>query len=181
MWGDGGAYGAWSNVMDRWARGEPTDPATLPPLAREHFDSDTWTRLTNRITMALNDRLVAWASSTSRSLSAPGDEFATAQALTQARTGLRAVRALTVLPQLPEDLRARLLVLVDEQVQQAQRELERQATADLGRRDRRSAEQRLRTIRDNGLTAVLAEVPTPMVADGWLGPTSPPRRNVMPG
>lgn len=181
MWGDGGVYGAWAEAMDRWARGEPTDPAALPPLAREHYDVDTWARLANRITTALNDRLIAWAAATSRSISFARDEFATAQALTQARTGLRAVRGLTVLPQLPEDLRTQLLNLVDNQVREAQLQLERQAAADLGRPDRRYAEQRLRTIRDNGLTAILAEAPAPAVADGWLDATNPPRRRVIPG
>ncbi|GHJ48951.1 hypothetical protein Cs7R123_62930 [Catellatospora sp. TT07R-123] len=181
MWGDGGVYGAWAQTMDRWARSEPIDPSALPPLAPEYFDAGTWARLADRITTAVSERLITWAGVTSRSLGAAGDEFATARALTQARTGLRAVRAMAVLPQLPEELRTRLLALVDEQVREAQRQLERQAAADLGGRDRRFAEQRLRTIRDNGLTAVLAEAPAPSATDGWLGATTPPRRIVDPG
>jgi hypothetical protein len=181
MWGDGGVYGAWADTMDRWSRGETADPAALPPLVREHFDVDTWARLADRITTGLNDRLIAWAAATSRSIGYARDEFATAQALTQARTGLRAVRRLAALPQIPEELRTQLVSLVDNQVREAQLQLERQAAADLGRGDRRYAEQRLRTIRDNGLTAILAEAPATAVADGRLDATDPPRRRVLPG
>lgn len=183
MWGDGGAYGAWANVMGQWAQGEPADPSTLPPLTREQFDADTWARLTNRITTALSTRLVGWGAATSRSISQARGEFATAQALAQARAGLRAIRGVASSPQLPDDLRARLVSLVDDQVRQAQEQLERQIqTAVRDGLDRRHAEQRLRTIRDNALTAILADPASPATVDEWrLDITNSPRRRVIPG
>jgi len=183
MWGDGGAYGAWAGAMDRWAQGEPVDAFALPPLTRGQFDAGTWARLANRITTALSTRLIAWATATSRSIGQARGEFATAQALTQARAGLRAIRGVASSPLIPDDLRAQLVRLVDDQVRQAQEQLERQVQAAVrDGLDRRYAEQRLRTIRDNALTALLADSASLATVDEWrLDVTSPPRRRVIPG
>jgi len=183
MWGDGGTYGAWADGMDRWARGETADPAALPAITREQFDTDTWARLTNRIVTAVNARLIAWATATSRSIGHARGEFAVAQALAQARDGLRVIRGVAVTPQLPEDLRVQLLKLVDEQVSQAQTQLERQVEAmTRDGLDRRYAEQRLRTIRDNALTAILTETASPPAfGNPQIDATTTTRRRVIPG
>jgi hypothetical protein len=184
VWADGGTYGAWAHLLDRWARGEAVDPAALPTLAREQFDADTWARLTVRITTALNDRLVAWARATSRSVGAANGDFAFSQALAQARDGLRAVRGFASAPALPDELRSQLVAMVDDQVRQAQTQLEEQAKK-LARQglDRHHAEQRLRAIRDNALTAILAEAPSAPAAHMWRPPDTNhlPRRRIIPG
>ncbi|WP_117212336.1 hypothetical protein [Allorhizocola rhizosphaerae] len=184
IWGDGGTYGAWADLLDRWARREAVDPAAFPPLVREQFDGDTWARLTNRITTALNDRLIAWAGATSRGIASAKGEFAFGQALAQARTGLRTVRGFACSPALPEELRSQLVSMVENQVRQAQAQLEEQAQK-LTRQgmDRRDAEQRLRAIRDNAFTAILAETASPAAAPQWQQPgiTNTPRRRIIPG
>lgn len=189
MWGDGGVYGAWAEVMDRWARGEPADPGALPTLTREQFDGDTWARLTDRITDALNTRMVAWAATTSRGINHAHGEFGVAQALAQSRVGLRTIRDVASCLPLPDDLRGQLVKLIEDQVRQAQEQLERHvdsATRQWGGLDRQSAERRLRTIRDNALTAILTEttppiVPSPNGAQAQPDVTNPPRRRVIPG
>jgi len=115
MWGGGGAYNAWADFLERWGAGERVDPAGLPCLNPADFKSDSWMRIVDRCTGALSDRLQRWGDAVNRAIAAARDEFGVAQALTQARDGLRAIRALPTHPGLPADLAARLGELVDRQ------------------------------------------------------------------
>ncbi|HTF11188.1 MAG TPA: hypothetical protein VK659_23740, partial [Asanoa sp.] len=156
------------------------DPVTLPRLAPEDFAGDSWERLINRIGDAVNRRLLAWAETLARELPAARDEFAAARALNHARWALAPIRALAGAPGLPDDVRARLLAMVDGQVASVQQQLDEQV-----RRLRRTAtppaavEARLRTIRENSLTAVTRG--THATNAGWSAdPTARPRRRVIP-
>ncbi|MEU3658295.1 hypothetical protein AB0E77_00810 [Streptomyces sp. NPDC032940] len=189
LWGDGGAYQAWVDFLRRWAAREPVDPAALPSLTDEHFDADTWVRLGSHLTGAFNTRLGSWADALVRALDQARDEFSYGRELTQARAGLREVRALAGHPGLPESLRTELLRLVDQQIPQVQEQLEQQLAEEERRgADRRLLERRRRTLRDNALTGVLTPPPptepaTPGVPDPWAAdvPGSPPRRRIVPG
>jgi hypothetical protein len=180
MWVNGGAYQTWADFLDRWAAGEQDDPAHLPPLVPGDFAGDSWERLLNRITDALGRRLLAWSETLARELPAARDEFAAARALNHARWALPAIRSLAAAPGLPAEVRTRLAGLVDDQIRSVQRQLDEQV-----QRMRRPgipsavAEARLRTIRDNPLTAVTGAA---HVTDaGWhADPTTPPRRRVIP-
>lgn len=180
MWITGGAYHAWTGFLQQWGDGAPADPATLPPLAPEDLAGDTWERLMNQLTGALDKRLSAWSETLSRELGAAADEFAAARALDHARWGLPPIRALAGAPGLPEAVRARLTELVDNQIRSAQEQIDRQV-----RQMRHSGvpsaavEARLRTVRDNPLTAVLG--PAHATGGGWdADPTVTPRRRVRP-
>ncbi|MFD5316850.1 hypothetical protein [Streptomyces sp. NPDC127098] len=182
LWGRGGGYQAWADHLEQWARGARPDPDRLPALARDDFTAGTWARLANRLTEAISTSLQTWADGLTAAMSAETDEFAVGRALAQAREGLRGVRALAAHPGLPAELRERLLRLVDGQVARLQEELER----DLARRpetatEPRWVEARLRTLRDNPLTAVLAEdTDRPSAAAGWTyDPAAPTRRRVI--
>lgn len=182
LWGDGGAYEAWAGFLRRWAAGEPVDPAALPALPQEQFPADTWVRLTQHLTSALDTRLVAWADALVRALNQATDEFSYGRELTHARTGLHAVRAVAAHPGLPESLRTELLKLVDSTIRQVQEQLEQnlEAQARAGT-DRRLLERRRRTLRDNALTGALA-TPAPERPDAWsYDPAAPPRRRILPG
>ncbi|GID31993.1 hypothetical protein [Paractinoplanes brasiliensis] len=178
MWISGGAYHAWSTFLDQWGGGAPIDPATLPPLAREDLAADTWARLMNQITAAMDRRLGAWSDTLARELGNARDEFAAARALDHARWGLPAIRALAAAPGLPEDVRGQLTGLVDNQIRSTQKQIDEAV-----QRMRRSGvpaaavEARLRTVRDNPLTAVLG--PNHATGGGWdTDPTVTPRRRV---
>jgi hypothetical protein len=181
MWINGGAYRAWSSFLQQFADGGPGDPAALPPLAPEDFAGDTWERLMNLTTTALDQRLIAWSETLSRELGVATDEFAAARALDHARWGLPPIRALAGAPGLPEAVRARLTELVDNQIRSVQEQIDRQV-----QRMRHSGvpaaavEARLRTVRDNPLTAILGQAHA--TGGGWdsADPTTTPRRRVIP-
>jgi hypothetical protein len=180
MWITGGAYQAWSAFLQQWGNGGPGDPATLPDLAPEDLAGDTWERLMNQITAALDKRLTAWSETLSRELGNARDEFAAARALDHARWGLPPIRALADAPGLPPAVRARLLELVDNQIRSVQKQIDEQI-----QRMRHNGvpaaavEARLRTVRDNPLTAVLG--PAHATGGGWdADPTATPRRRVIP-
>jgi hypothetical protein len=196
LWGDGGAYQVWVDFLRRWAAFEPVDPAALPALSEEHWHSDTWVRLANHLTGALDTRLVAWAEALVRALGQARDDFSYGRELAQARVGLQSVRALTAHPGLPDSLRERLTRLVDDQIRQVQAQLEQNLDEELSRgADRRLLERRRRALRDNALTAVLDQPPPPLStpptgrppsapapsADPWAyDPSAPPKRRIAP-
>jgi hypothetical protein len=179
MWVTGGAYQAWAEFLQRWGAGEQADPAVLPRLVPADFAGDSWERLMNRITDALSRRLLAWSETLARELPAARDEFAAARALNHARWALPPIRALAAAPGLPEEARARLVELVDNQIGSVQRQLDEQV-----QRLRRAGvpssavEARLRTIRENPLTAVTGG--PHVTGGGWAAdPTAAPRRRVI--
>ncbi|MGK4585519.1 hypothetical protein [Kitasatospora sp. HPMI-4] len=178
----GGPYQAWADFLERWAGGEPVDGAGLPPLAPGDFPADTLDRLRARLESAFNQRLQGWADALTAAMNAAGDEFAVGRAVAQARGGLHRVRALAAHPALPEELRAQLAGLLDDTVRRIQRDLE----SDLERlttlgADPRVVEARRRTLRDNPLTAVIAQ-PPPADPSGWsYDPTAAPRRRIITG
>lgn len=184
MWSTGGAYNDWAAFLDRWAAGETMDSTQLPVLEPADFAGDTWERLVRRLTDALSRRLQSWADGLSRAMAESTDEFSVGRALGQARSGLRSVRALAQHPGLPQDLRDRLVDLVDRQVRSAQQSLEEQV--DRMRSSGVAAphvEARRRTIRDNPLTAATAEQPATSAAaatgDWFVDPFATGRRRVI--
>jgi hypothetical protein len=203
MWPDGGPYETWSIFLRRWGAGERVDAADLPPLSIEDFTPDQWVRLSNHVSTALSRRLAAWAQGLTMAIQEARDEFGVARALTQARVGLRAIRAVAAHPGLPDDLTAKFVESVDTQVRSAQRMLETQVE-DLRRSgvDRSRVEARLQTLRHNALTEVIRDAAGPAeasagpveasagpveastgptaVPDPWSGPTHPARRRVTP-
>ncbi|MGI5245919.1 hypothetical protein [Dactylosporangium sp. CA-139066] len=177
MWGDGGPYARWAAFLEQWSAGAPADPADLPALAPADLPPDGWERLGNRLSGAVSQRLQDWARALSAGLSGARDEFSVARALVQARGGLHPVRSLAAHPALPEDLRRRLAEIVDTSIASAQDQLERQVDGlRRGGAPKSVVDARLRTIRDNPLTAA-APAARP---DAWLGATAGRRRVVRP-
>lgn len=178
MWTTGGSYGAWAEFLERFASGETVDPSRLPALQAEDFPPDGWERFGRRLGEGVSGRLNLWAEGLNRGISEARDEFEVGRALASARIGLRTVRALARHPGLPAELRDRLLESVDGQVRKAQDELEAQVEQDRRRGARpQDVEARLRTLRDNRLTAVLLEdpgrPPGPAPAPGPLQASTP--------
>jgi len=178
--------------LRRWSAEEAVDPFALPALVQEHFPGETWERLVLHLGQALDTRLRAWADRLVRAMEATQDEFSAGRTLTQAREGLRPVRALAGHPGLPESLRTRFTDLVDNQIRdlndQLEHSLDRHAT---GGSDPRWIEARRRTLRDNALTALLttppshppipgAPPPPTPTHDPWsMTPPTTPRRRVI--
>ncbi|MET7475161.1 hypothetical protein ABZT17_12475 [Streptomyces sp. NPDC005648] len=183
-WGHGGQYETWVEFLRRWSAEEAVDPWALPALVQEHFPGETWERLVLHLGGALDARLRAWAERLVRAMEAAQDEFSAGRTLTQAREGLRAVRALAGHPGLPESLRTRFTELVDGQIRdlhdQLERSLDRLAA---GGSDPRWIEARRRTLRDNALTALLTTPPSrppTQPPDPWsIAPSTTPRRRVI--
>ncbi|MFJ4767842.1 hypothetical protein ACIP88_01830 [Streptomyces uncialis] len=162
FWGDGGPYASWVQALHTWARHDPADLAALPRLERDQFDADTWERLTRHVLDALDARLTEWARRFALAFGEAADEFSAGRELTQARVGLRSVRTLVDHPGLPEDLRTRLGVLMDQHIRSLQTQMEH-AVSQLARSgtDPHWVDQRLRTLRDNAFTSVLDAPPDP--------------------
>ncbi|GAA0452265.1 hypothetical protein Ade02nite_00180 [Paractinoplanes deccanensis] len=179
MWVTGGHYQAWATFLERWGAGENLDPATLPALTKDDFAGDSWQRLADRITGALSARLTVWSDTLARELSAARDEFAAARALNHARWSLPPVRALAAAPGIPEELRGRLIGLVDGHIEATQRQIDEQIQRLRSAGVPRAAvEARLRTVRDNPLTAV-TRAPH-VTGGGWdRDPAATPRRRVI--
>ncbi|HWG28498.1 hypothetical protein [Actinospica sp.] len=178
-------YQEWAAYLERWSEGGQVDPSALGPLDQEAFAGDTWRRLTDRFTGALSRRLELWQASLGRSTSAAADEFEYGRALQQSRTGLRAIRTLAADERLPEELRTGLTGIVDGAVTSMQEQLEKRVDRLRGTGDaNRRAEARLRTLRENPLTAVIggtvvenpAAVPPP--ASAATDPFDTPRRRI---
>jgi hypothetical protein len=184
MWLTGGVYHDWAAFLERWASGDSTGIDRLPPVRPEELTADTLNRLAQRIADALGSRLRTWSDQLARAMAAGADEFSVGRALTQARAGLRSMRALAGHPALSAELREQLQEMVDRQVVAGQQMLEddldrlRAASA-----DPRRVEARRRTLRENSLTAVLDEAaPWPVGPAEWLvDPAAPSRRRPIIG
>src|SRR5688500_14389742 len=124
MWIRDGHYATWAAFLDEWGAGAAVDPATLPALTVEDFAGDSWERLTDRITGALSRRLQAWGQTLSRELSAATSEFDAARALNHARWSLVPIRGLAGAPAIPDELRGRLVEMVDTQIRSSQQQLD---------------------------------------------------------
>src|SRR4051812_44747015 len=190
MWISGGAYDAWVTFLDRWSAGETIPMDALPALRPQDYPADGWVRISDRLLAAISARLQRWADSLTRAIGAARDEFAAGAALAQARDGVYAVRALAAHPGLPPELREKVQELVEHQVRTAQESLERQV--DQLRRQGVPAQQveaRLRTLRDNRLSAAAGTAAAGTASGGTAGGrpsagwavdlTAPPRRRVI--
>jgi hypothetical protein len=158
MWLTGGTYQSWAEFLERWAKGDDTGFDRLPKVDPGELNAETLVRLADRLVTVMAARLQDWADRLTRAMAAESGEFGVARALTQARTGLRSVRRLAAHPGLPEDLRARLGEMVDRQIASSQDQLEADLTRmAAGGVSLRQIDARRRTVRENRLTAVLAE------------------------
>jgi hypothetical protein len=180
MYVQGGHYTAWAAFLDRWGTGEALDPATLPALEPADFHADSWDRLSGRIFDALVKRMKTWSDTLTRELGT-ADEFAAARALNHARWSLVPIRALAGTPALPEEVRAKLTDMVDTQIRGGQRQLDESVERMRSSGAPRAAvEARLRTIRDNPLTAVTERSNGHVTGDAWAAdPLATPRRRVI--
>ncbi|WP_406279681.1 hypothetical protein [Embleya sp. NBC_00896] len=176
LWADGGPYHAWAAFLEPWACGANVDPTGLPMLAPADFPVDTWERLQARIVDALSNRLQSWANAMTAALGIAADDFSYGRVLGQSRAGLATIRSLAAHPSLPEDLRSRLITMVDDQIQDLQTQLEQSLDhlKSTGT-DPRHIESRRRSLRDNPLTA------QPPPTEAWThNPTTPTRRIIRP-
>ncbi|WP_194908295.1 hypothetical protein [Catenulispora rubra] len=158
-----GGYTEWAEYLTAWGDGgEPdgSDGSALGPLDPKDFASDTWRRITDRFTDALARRLEGWHKAFAKAAAhAVGDEFEYGRALQQGRDGLIPVLALAGDPRLPEELRTGLTTMVESKISDMQRQLERDIERQRDRGDSaRMVETRLRTLRENPLTAVVTGV-----------------------
>ncbi|MBM7075755.1 hypothetical protein [Micromonospora humida] len=171
---------AWLTFLRRWRNAEPADPHGLPPLAPESLPADGWFRFVQLLNSALTERLQAWVDGLLKALTAAGDEFDRGRALAQGRRGLVPIRAVAGHPGLPEPLARHLRGLVDEQVVLVQQTLE-EGVETLRRAggDGRLVENRLRTLRENSLTASVAHFPGPL--DEWATEPVRPSRRIITG
>ena len=176
-----GGYQEWAEYLDQWAEGSVPDGSQLLPLYREDFAGETWARLADRFTGAINRRTASWQAALSRATDAANsDEFAYGRALQQGRAGMAVVRQLASDARIPEELRTALTKLFDNLLRQMQEQLEDSVQRQRGRGDSaRYVEARLYTLRSNPLTAVIAQ-PSAHPA-GWTPPAAEdaPRRRIV--
>jgi hypothetical protein len=186
VWGDGGAYAAWTTYLQAWGTDLRTTDERLPVLGRDDFAPETWVRLTNRIIDAINARLRAWTTAVSAEISTAGSEHAVGRALVSSRVGLASILRLADHPSLPDDLRGQLRKQVEEQIASIQQSLIDDAAGLQSQGWTRSAaEARQRTVRENPLLAVLnspaaSSATGAPAADPWaFDRTQRPRRHLV--
>ncbi|MBT2405116.1 MULTISPECIES: hypothetical protein [unclassified Streptomyces] len=187
IWGHGGDYQTWTDYLRRWgeegAAGTREAAALLPRLRQEDYHHETWVRLVNQLTAAVDRRLRSWADALTAALEEAADEFGAGRALVQSRTGLDTIRALAAHPSLPQDLREQLGKLVAGQIVGLQQQLEDMLNrAERGGADRQFIDGRRRTLRDNPLTTAGpgAAAAAPAPGEGWsYDPAGPARRRIM--
>ena len=183
MWLTGGVYQQWADFLDRWAVGQAEATAALPAVDPATLTADTMSRLSARLSSALQARVDRWSAAFTADWQRARDDFDAARALTQARTGLRSLRALTAHPGLPLDVQKLLSDSIDRTISdlqtQLERGLDRQAAASL---DRTAVERLRRVLRENALTAVLSEQRDAAAAAPFFSAASVgdrPRRQVL--
>jgi hypothetical protein len=162
IWAGGGEYHSWAGFLESWARsGAAADPSRLPRLERERFPGDTWERLARRMAEALEERLQRWADGLTGAMTHAADEFSVGRALAQARSELAAIRDLAGHEGLDTGVREALSRAVDKQIGRLQKDMEQDLSRlrREGTIDERRYNARLRTLRDNPLTAVISAGP----------------------
>jgi hypothetical protein len=176
-----GGYAEWADYLAGWGDGGAPDGSALGPLDPKDFASDTWRRITDRFTDALSRRLGVWHKAFAKAAAhAAGDEFEYGRALQQGRDGLVPVLGLTGDPRLPEELRSGLTTLIENKIADMQQQLERDVDRLRDRGDSaRVAEARLRTLRDNPLTAVVTGVRAGVVDPHAVPPAGLPTKRVI--
>ena len=176
-----GAYDEWAAYLEAWGRGETPDGSALPALDPKDFAGDTWARLMGRLTDAIGARLESWQQALVRATNAAmRDEFEFGRALQQSRDGVHPIRALATDPRLPEQVRERLAETVDRQLEQMQQRLEEDTQRQRDRGDSaRLVEARLRTLRDNALTAVTVQAKAELTTAVAPPPEGLPRKRII--
>jgi hypothetical protein len=176
-----GGYDEWAEYLAGWGDGGEPDGSALRPLDPKVFASDTWRRITDRFTDALARRLEGWHQAFAKAAAnAMRDEFEYGRALQQGRDGLIPVLKLAGDARLPEELRTGLTNMVESKITDMQRQLERDIERQRDRGDSaRVVESRLRTLRDNPLTAVVTGVRAGVVDPAAIPAAGLPTKRVI--
>jgi hypothetical protein len=122
-----GAYGQWAAWLGDFALGRESEELdSLPPLRIEDLGSVAAARLSQRCAEALSQRLRLWSERFSRDLERARRADDLRQALGSARSRLNSLRALASSPLLFEELRTSMERQLQEVLERAQQDLERE-------------------------------------------------------
>lgn len=144
-------------TLRAWSADARTPLEDLPPLQDDSFTPETYRRLVEHITAALQAVTEGWLAALQRAVSRAATPFELGHELVSLRARLARRVQLSTHPALPPGLRAVLEKDVRDAVAQYQRELEeavRRQTSK-ARLDHASSERFLRVVRENSFASVL--------------------------
>ena len=166
-----GTYAEWLLVLDRFGEGDDSVIAVMSQGTLEwtNIVAERWTR---QVAMCLNGRLQALSTQLQTMLDrSRGDYFAISNALLTTRRSLTPLRAFVRLPVFPDDVKQHLVSELDRWADETQKSLETHAAS-----IRHDQGRLLKTIRDNPLTAVASETPSPLQKEPPDGMANPPAK-----
>ncbi|WP_421787858.1 hypothetical protein [Gardnerella sp. DNF01141] len=150
-------YSAWVNRLSAFADDPNTSLVGLPEITVDTFPSSTFERLMKHINRAENKVMERWDTELSRGIQNASDAHELSNAILHSRKLLARRIALDNHPSLPEVLRSNLMKNATADINNLQKDLEKNVSKSTDSWGVNSSDQLLEIVRTSPLTAVLNE------------------------
>lgn len=150
-------YSAWVNRLSAFGDDPNTSLAGLPEITVDSFPASTFERLMKHINRAENKVMERWDSELSRDIQHASDMHELSNAILHSRKLLARRIALDNHPSLPEVLRSKLMKNATDDINNIQKDLEKNVGKSTDSWAVNSSNQLLEVVRTSPLTAVLSE------------------------
>lgn len=150
-------YSAWVNRLSAFGDDPNTSLAGLPEITVDSFPASTFERLMKHINRAENKVMERWDSELSRDIQHASDTHELSNAILHSRKLLARRIALDNHPSLPEVLRSKLMKNATDDINNIQKDLEKNVGKSTDSWAVNSSDQLLEVVRTSPLTAVLSE------------------------
>lgn len=150
-------YSVWVNRLSAFGDDPNTSLAGLPEITVDYFPASTFERLMKHINRAENKVMERWDSELSRDIRHASDTHELSNAILHSRKLLARRIALDNHPSLPEVLRSKLMKNATDNINNLQKDLEKNVGKSTDSWAVNSSDQLLEIVRTSPLTAVLSE------------------------
>lgn len=150
-------YSVWVNRLSAFGDDPNTSLAGLPEITVDYFPASTFERLMKHINRAENKVMERWDSELSRDIRHASDMHELSNAILHSRKLLARRIALDNHPSLPEVLRSKLMKNATDDINNLQKDLEKNVGKSTDSWAVNSSDQLLEIVRTSPLTAVLNE------------------------
>lgn len=150
-------YSVWVNRLSAFGDDPNTSLAGLPEITVDYFPASTFERLMKHINRAENKVMERWDSELSRYIRHASDTHELSNAILHSRKLLARRIALDNHPSLPEVLRSNLMKNATDDINNLQKDLEKNVGKSTDSWAVNSSDQLLEIVRTSPLTAVLSE------------------------
>ncbi|MFP1720039.1 hypothetical protein HXT52_00155 [Gardnerella sp. KA00288] len=150
-------YSVWVNRLSAFGDDPNTSLAGLPEITVDYFPASTFERLMKHINRAENKVMERWDSELSRDIRHASDTHELSNAILHSRKLLARRIALDNHPSLPEVLRSKLMKNATDDINNLQKDLEKNVGKSTDSWAVNSSDQLLEIVRTSPLTAVLSE------------------------